>query len=127
MTLNFSKKYFLIFTGILLTEIYIAVYVHDQFVRPLVGDLLVVLLIYSFVRAFIEAKNNNIIAIFVLLFAYLVELGQYFQLVSRLGLANSKLASTIMGTSFDWNDMLAYTIGFILILLEIRIRKRKSH
>jgi hypothetical protein len=117
MKLDFSKKYFSIFAIIFCVEVLIAMFVRDQFVRPFVGDLLVVLLIYSFVRTFFDVRNSKLLALCILLFAFTVEIGQYYDLVSRMGLADSRIATTIIGTSFDWRDLVAYTIGFILILV----------
>jgi hypothetical protein len=52
-----------------------------------------------------------------LLFAYLVEALQYFQLINHLGIQHSALARTILGHSFEWMDMLAYTAGIGIVLL----------
>jgi hypothetical protein len=117
MRLSFRAQYFFIFSVILLMEVWIALYVTDQFVRPFVGDVLIVVLMYAFVRTIFEIGNPQLLAVGILLFAYLVEVGQYFELVSRLGLAESKIAAIVIGTSFDWRDILAYTAGFGLILL----------
>ncbi|MFZ6030504.1 MAG: DUF2809 domain-containing protein [Chloroflexota bacterium] len=121
MRLVFGKKHLLFFAALFLTEISIAVFVHDRFVRPFVGDVLVVLLMYAFVRTFFEVSNHTLLAGGLLLLAYLVELGQHFDLVSRLGFAESRVAALVIGTSFDWADMLAYTIGFVLIVFGRRV------
>jgi hypothetical protein len=39
------KTYFWIFLGLLLLEIGIALFVHDDFIRPYVGDVLVTVLL----------------------------------------------------------------------------------
>ena len=41
---------------IFLVEFLIARYVHDSFIRPYVGDVLVVILLYTFVRIFVPEK-----------------------------------------------------------------------
>lgn len=97
-------------------EVLIAVYVHDNFVRPYVGDYLVVMLLYCGVRTLINASPLKI-ALAVLLFAYFIELLQYFHLVDRLGLAGNTVARTVIGYGFEWLDLLAYTLGVITILL----------
>lgn len=97
-------------------EVLIACYFHDDFVRPYVGDFLVVILIYCFVRSFLQAPVLPV-ATGVLLFAYLVEIGQYFHLVKLLGLEHSRLANVILGNYFTWNDMICYTLGIGLVLL----------
>ena len=38
---------------LLLIEVLIAMYVHDAFVRPYIGDVLVVVVIYTFIRIFV--------------------------------------------------------------------------
>ena len=72
-----SKKrlIFAVLTILLLfTEVMIALFVHDKFIRPYVGDVLVVICIYTFVRIFIPEKFRWLpAAIFV--FSSLVELG----------------------------------------------------
>ena len=117
MKIKFRAKYLFVFVGILLTEVWIALFVNDQIIRPFVGDLLVILLMYAFVRVFIEPRNHIVLAVCILVFAYLVEIGQYFELVSRLGLADSGIARIVIGTSFDWLDLLAYTIGFMIVIM----------
>lgn len=42
---------------LLLTEVLIALYVHDAFVRPYIGDVLVVIVIYTFIRIFVDRKS----------------------------------------------------------------------
>jgi len=110
------KGYLLFAIVLLLVEIVIGFFVHDRFVRPYVGDFLVVILLYCFVKSFFILPINTA-AILVLLFAYAVEVAQFFHLVQLLGLDNNKFAKTIIGSSFEWSDMLAYTLGISFILL----------
>jgi hypothetical protein len=66
-------------------------------------------------------------AIYVLLFAFLIETLQYLNFISFLGLENNKLAKTVIGNSFSFHDLLAYVAG-ILITLEIEkiVSKKKE-
>jgi len=114
--LRFQLKYFIPATILFLIEVFIALFVHDNFIRPFLGDVLVVILIYCFIKSFINSPVI-ITAIAVLLFAYLIELLQYFNIVTFLGLQNSDLARIVIGTSFEWTDLLAYTLGIGLVLL----------
>lgn len=118
--LKFDKKYFLLTSALLLTEIIIALYVHDNFVRPHIGDFLVVLLIFCFVKSFLCVHSTSL-AIAVLVFAYSVEFLQYVNILGVLGLEKYSLARIIIGNSFGWIDLLAYTmgIGFLLLLTTI--------
>ncbi len=120
--LYFNKKYFLLTLLLLLTEVLIGIYLHDRIIRPYGGDFLVVILIYCFVKSFLKLPVITA-ASCVLLFAYLVEISQYFKLTVHLGLKHSTWANIILGNSFSWVDMLAYTLG---ILLVIGIEKRAA-
>ena len=113
--LKFNRQYFVLATLLFITEVLIALYVHDSIIRPYGGDFLVVILIYCFVKSFI---NTPVLptAIAVLLFSYIVETLQYFNIVSRLGLQNCNLARIIIGTSFAWTDIFAYTAGIAIVL-----------
>ena len=108
-------RYFLLFVLVLLIELYIGFYVHDAIIRPYIGDLLVVVLIYAFIRIFVQG-NSFKWALFTLIFACLVELAQYLEIVKILGLEHNKIARILIGTSFSWGDILAYLGGFLVIV-----------
>lgn len=113
---RFSLKSFLIFLTIFAIEVLIALYVNDKIIRPYFGDVLVVIMIYYFAKSFIKTKAVYLAGA-VLLFAYLVEAGQYFNLVELLGVQDNKLLRIVIGSSFSWIDMLAYTIGALICYL----------
>lgn len=115
-SLNFHPKYFILTFLLLSIEICIALFVHDNFIRPYIGDVLVVILIYCFIKSFFNLPPN-ITAIAVLLFSFVVETLQYFKVVNLLGLQNSKVASIIIGTSFAWQDIIAYIVGIAIVIL----------
>lgn len=121
--LTFNLRFFLLSILFFVIEVLIALYVKDDFIRPYVGDYLVVMLIYCAVRTFIKA-NPVKVAIAVLLFAYMIELLQYFRIVDRLGLSGNQVAKTVIGYGFEWWDMLAYTLGVLtIVLMEKRPKK----
>jgi len=109
---TFRPWYFLVFLLLLGIEILIALYAHDRFVRPYVGDYLVVILLYAFGRSFLKVSIGRL-AIAVLLVSYLVEVLQYLEIMEALGLSKNKTAKTIIGYSFEWLDVLAYTLGIL--------------
>lgn len=125
MMLKFDKTYFLLFAFILNVEVLIALYVNDRIIRPYLGDVFVVILIYCFIKSFLDLKVIPT-AIFVLLFAFGVETLQYFNVVEKLNLQNSKIARTVIGTSFEWMDLLAYLIGISIVLIVEKFRKSKT-
>ena len=109
------KKYLLLTIILFITEVCIALFVKDKFIRPYLGDVLVVIFMYCFVRAFFKIKVNLAI-ISVLLFSYIIEILQYFNLVSLLNLEKYKIAKIVLGSTFSWGDILCYTIGALVIL-----------
>ena len=113
--LRFHRGYFFITLSLLIVETIIAIFIHDHFIRPYAGDFLVVILIYCFVRSFWNVPVLKL-AIGVLLFSYAVEVSQYLKLISHLGLQHSRLAVIILGKSFQWLDLIAYTLGILLVL-----------
>ena len=122
--LTFNLRYFTATIILFVTEVLIALYIHDSIIRPYIGDLLVVILIYCFVRSFFKFSARNT-AIAVLLFSYTTEVMQYFHVVTLLGLQHSRLARIVIGTSFSWEDIIAYTVGIIIVLL-IEEKKKEA-
>jgi Rad3-related DNA helicase len=114
-TLTFSPRYFRATLFLLLIEVLIALYAHDRIIRPYIGDLIVVILIYCFVKSFLNTPVWPT-AIGVLIFSYTIEVLQYFDLVHLLGLQDSEIARIVIGTSFAWADLLAYTVGIVILL-----------
>lgn len=110
------KQGWLYGAGCLLSlEIFIAAYLHDRLVRPYGGDLLAVVFLYCLVRSVAAVPNGPTVGA-VLLFAYGVEISQYFHLLAHLGLAQSGLARLVLGSHFAWGDMLAYTLGALTVV-----------
>jgi hypothetical protein len=121
---TFNKKYFGLTILIFGIEVLIALYVHDTIIRPYIGDVLVVILIYCFIKSFFKLPVLSV-AVFVLLFSFGVEFLQYLNIVEKLGLQNSKIARTVIGTSFAWIDLVCYTVGIIIILIAEKGLKKK--
>ncbi|MFM9943812.1 MAG: DUF2809 domain-containing protein [Bacteroidia bacterium] len=120
--IRFNQYYFIPAILLLITEVLIALFVHDKFVRPYFGDFLVVILMYCFVRSFLNISGLKV-GLGVLLFSYGIETLQYLNFVKQLGFENSRLGNVILGNSFEWVDILAYTLGIVMVLI---IEKRKS-
>jgi DNA integrity scanning protein DisA with diadenylate cyclase activity len=121
---HFNKNYFYLTILLFAIEIIIAKYVHDDIIRPYVGDMLVIMLIYCFVKSFIATKVLPT-TMAVLVFSYLIEAFQYFKIVNILGLQQYKIARIIIGTTFSWADIFMYTIGIaIVIFVEKRIENK---
>lgn len=125
LPLKLNDRYFFLTVLLFGIEVLIAVFAHDRIIRPYIGDVLVVMLIYCFVKSFADTPYF-VTAIAVLLFSYIIEISQYFNIVDVLGLQNSAVARTVMGTSFAWMDLIAYTAGAaIIIFVEMVIAKKR--
>jgi hypothetical protein len=115
--------YALAFALLMATEFAIALFVHDDFIRPYVGDILVVPLIIAFLRIFCPGKPL-LLPLYVTLFAFATEALQYADIVGILGLRDNRIAETVIGTTFDANDLLCYAIGgAVFLAAEIIIKK----
>lgn len=114
--LIFRKNYFFAAILLFLVEVFIAVYVRDAIIRPYVGDLLVVMLLYFFLKSFVNLPVKTA-GFLVLIFAYLIEFLQFLNILAFLGLQENKLAAIVLGSRFEWADMLAYTLGLLLVFL----------
>ncbi|WP_291198408.1 DUF2809 domain-containing protein [Dyadobacter sp.] len=109
---------------IFVIEVLIAMYVHDDILRPWGGDVLVVVLLYCLVRG-VTRLNVQSAALAVLVFSWLIETLQYLQIVRILGLEGNAVARTIIGTTFSWSDIVAYTLGIgFVTAVEVVISKR---
>lgn len=113
------KNYFIAFSVLFSMELAIAYFHFNPFIRDFLGDVLVILLLYTFLKIFIR---NNILktAVFVLGFAYFVELLQFFKLGEKFNI-QSEILLTLIGSVFDFYDLVAYFLGFLIILLVEKI------
>ena len=100
--------------GIFLLELFIALFVRDAFIRPYVGDMLVVVLVYTCVRVLFPEKPR-LLPLYVFLFAAGVEALQGMGIVELLGLQDNRFFSILIGTTFDWKDIVCYGVGCLLL------------
>jgi hypothetical protein len=123
--LRFSAPHFAWTCVVLGTELFIALTVDDDFVRPYVGDTLAVVLVYVALLSVLDVRRPHA-ALGALAVAWLVELGQYLHIVDRLGLADVPVARVVLGTFGDVHDLVAYTAALPLIALVERFADRSA-
>lgn len=99
--------------ALLLIEIYIGLFVRDRFVRPFLGDVLVTMLLCCLWRA-IKPTGVRLLPLYVMAFATVVEVAQYFDVVALVGLEHNAFISTIVGRSYSHKDLLCYAIGCVI-------------
>jgi Protein of unknown function (DUF2809) len=107
------------------TEVVIALFVHDAFIRPYVGDVLAVALVYTALRAVTPLGTVPAIAI-TLTIALLIEVAQALNLLGALGLGGNQLARIVLGGVFDWLDLAAYAAGACAMLVVETLLSRRN-
>jgi hypothetical protein len=123
---RFDKNYFGLAIQIFIIEVLIALFVKDNFIRPYIGDVLVVILIYCFIRAFLRLPVLPLV-MGVLVFSFTMEFLQYLNIVETLGLEKSNIASTVIGTLFEWLDLVAYVTGAIITIVGERYTSKRRY
>lgn len=99
---------------LLVVEVLIALFVHDDFIRPYIGDVLVTVLICTFMRIFIP-KSVKMLPLYVFIFAAGVEVLQFFRIVEVLGLSDNTFFSILIGSVFDMKDIVCYGVGCVIV------------
>ena len=123
MKLYFNPTYFILFSILLITEVLIAIFLKDGFIRYTFGDFLVVILLYTFFKSFLKV-NTITVALCVLIIAFTIEFLQLANLLDYLNLRHNRLATLILGSHFSIEDLIAYTLGIICAVL---IDKKCNH
>lgn len=124
--LTFNSKNLTIAVLIFFIEVLIATKLSDLFfVRAYLGDVLVVMLIYYFVKSFFDFPPLKLI-VGILLFACLLEFLQYFQFAEFLGVKDNRLMMTVLGNSFSWLDILCYFAGSLILYFLTKIKSEQK-
>lgn len=117
--------YITIFLGLVAVEVLIALFVHDGFVRPYLGDVIVIAVIYCFARMIIP-NGIKLLPLYIFVFATSIEIGQYFDYITFLGLDDSRFFRILLGTSFSFMDIICYAVGGILCFAAEYASHRKA-
>lgn len=116
-----KRYYFLAFVLLFFLEVLISF--TDGFIRYTLGDFFVVMLLYCLFRSFLPFQIKTT-AILTLSIAFAIELLQLTKL-SQLPICKEyPWLKLIIGTTFQWGDLLAYTLGVLSILW---IDKKLNH
>ena len=113
-----------------LTEALIFIFFKNNFIRVVFGDFLVVILLYCLFRTFTNLSIYKT-GIFVLFISYTIETLQYLNILELLNIKQNLFTRIVLGSTFDWMDMLAYTLGLIFIVvidifIYIKLRKKTN-
>ena len=122
--------YIIGFTVLFAVEVLIALFVDDSFIRPYLGDVIVIWVVYCFVQIFLAGRLSScIVSAGVFIFAVIVELLQAVNIVEILHLQGNPFFRPLIGTHFDFRDILCYAAGTAVIMTGIllkRFHKRKE-
>ena len=88
----------------------------DAFIRPYIGDVLAIALVYTALRALTPLSLYSALGL-TLAIAVAIEIAQAMKVLDALGLGGNEMARTIFGGSFDWMDLVAYAVGGIVVIL----------
>lgn len=125
MTLTFNGRAFAALLAVTALLALIALYgAPYPFLRGFVGDVIAVGWAYLVYRSFIRARVMTL-AVAALLTGYAVELGQYLARQYHWQLEQPVLR-VVLGSVPDWWDVLAYTVGFAVVLLLALGRERRQ-
>ena len=119
--MKIDKHNIVIFLLLLFIEIMIALFVHDNFIRPFIWDVIVIFLVYYFVKIFYSWNDTKVI-IWVFLFAVFLEFMQYINLIEILSIEN-KVLQIAIGSVFDLKDIAMYAIWSIILYIMSRRKK----
>lgn len=111
--MTFRPGYAVAALALLAVELLIALFVKDAFVRPYLGDVLAVILVFMAIRAVFVVGPWTAVVV-ALCVAVVIELGQLIGILHILGLAHHRWLRVVLGTGFDVRDLLAYAIGALI-------------
>lgn len=106
-------------------EICIGMFAHG-WVRSYLGDVLVVILLYTLFRTVFPVKPRHgiLLPAAILVFAFCVEFLQRWGFCDHFHITN-KLLRIIIGTGFSRIDLLSYAIGIVpCVICEYLLRKK---
>lgn len=123
--MTFRPLYFTLALVIFAIEVAIARgYIPGQFVRNSLGDVLVLALVYFFLRS---VTTHSPVETFVvsLVIGFAVELLQYIHLADMLGLEQGSFLAIVIGNTFSLLDVAMYLLGDSLaVCLDLFLLKK---
>ena len=122
---NRRKNYLLGFFSLLIIEIFIAIFIKDDFIRPYLGDFLVVIMLYCLLMGISRFAIYKSLFI-VLVFSFTIEFLQLIDIAKLLQYQPPKPIMIILGNSFSVWDLVAYLLGLLSCLI-IEILKNSTY
>lgn len=104
-------RYAGVFLLMLFAEVFIALFINDRIIRPYVGDILVVILVYFAVRVVIPTGCRLLAGICVCIRSAGGGASVFFILRRSWAWQDVPVIGTVLGSTFDWKDIVCYALG----------------
>lgn len=121
--IKFNKIYFTLFLTLFLIEIFIAKYA-TGFIRHTIGDYLAVMLVYTFIKSIFKITIEKAVLI-TFIISFTIEFLQLSNLQHNFPKEYEKYLRIILGTSFSFGDLVAYTLGIVSTIIIEKVVKIK--
>jgi hypothetical protein len=82
-----------------------------EVINTYLGDALWALMIFQFAAIVFPTRKTLQIAIYSLIFCYLIEISQLYHVPWIDAIRNTRLGGLVLGFGFLWTDIMAYSIG----------------
>ena len=87
-----------------------------EWINTYLGDALWAVMIYLFTAVLLHDRKPLQIALVSLLFCYLIEISQLYHAPWIDAIRNTRLGGLVLGFGFLWTDIIAYTMGIVVML-----------
>ncbi len=114
--MTFNIRSFILFISLFLTEVLIAIFFKQGFIRHTFGDFIIVILMYYCIKSFVKMKPIYL-AVFVLIISFTIEFCQFMEVLSILNIKENTFTKLVFGTTFQVTDLIAYFLGICTVLL----------
>ncbi len=94
-------------------------------INTYLGDALWAVMIYLIMATIVKSWSVNRVALYSILFCYIIELSQLYHAPWIDVIRNTRLGGLILGFGFLWSDILAYSIGVTTLFLIEKIIYKK--
>ncbi|MUT67415.1 DUF2809 domain-containing protein [Paenibacillus sp. NEAU-GSW1] len=120
--IRFNNKYMISFILLFLAELVIALFLHDSFIRPYIGDMLVVVLMYCFIKS-IFSVHTKLLPFYIFVFSINIEICQWYEFVKLIHMETNVFIKTLFGSVFDIKDIYSYFAGCLILYILQKIQQ----
>lgn len=100
-------------------------YLLPEAINNYLGDALWAVMIYLMMATIGKSRSVNRVALYSILFCYVIEVSQLYHAPWIDAIRNTRLGGLILGFGFLWSDIMAYTMGVSTMFLIEKIIYKK--